>query len=98
MGVEFVYKLRCPELELYQQNDQIFPFFDKCCQSLTQIGLDLSALKLTLISFQSNCFAARIDEVEEWQCLLSLDGMAPGQAPLPSTFRLRVSPDGGLIG
>ena len=25
-------------------------------------------------------------EVEEWHCLLSLDGMAPGQAPLPSTF------------
>jgi len=37
-------------------------------------------------------------EVEEWQCLLSLDGMAPGQAPLPSTFRLRFSPDGGLVG
>jgi len=39
-----------------------------------------------------------MSEVEEWQCLLSLDGMAPGQAPLPSTFRLRISPDGGLIG
>ena len=56
-------------------------------------------------------------EVEEWQCLLSLDGMtpalllfyycyyyyyllgmAPAQPPLPSTFRLRVSPDGGLVG
>jgi len=36
--------------------------------------------------------------VEEWHCLLSLDGMAPGQAPLPSTFKLRFSPDGGIVG